>query len=212
VLPAFPFVFVYLGRAGQALTAGGWGSRLTASGLLLWAIGSYLSVHPHSLAYFNELAGGPEGGHWHLHGSNLDWGQDLLRLKRWLDAHPEAKPFALAYANHMDPRIIGIDFPPPPEGVTSRASKDAEARLVGPVPGYFAVSRRFIDSDWDFEPHGSARFQYFNEFQPIAKAGYSILIYHITLEQANHVRQEYGLPPLPPNWNEITGLEPKGPP
>ncbi len=211
VLPAFPFVFVYLGRAGQAITGARWVPRLVAGSLLLWAIGSYLSVHPHSVAYFNELAGGPEGGHWHLQGSNLDWGQDLLRLKRWLDAHPEAKPFGLAYHNQINPRIIGIEFHSPPEGVTGTVSKDAQAMLAGPVPGYFAVSRRFLDGDRDIAPDGAGGFKYFNEFQPIAKAGYSILIYHITLEEANRVRRHSGLPLLPLNWNESSGLDPKGP-
>jgi hypothetical protein len=48
-----------------------------AAGLLA-TIYSTLSVFPHSLAYFNEASGGPENGHKHLLGSNLDWGQDLI--------------------------------------------------------------------------------------------------------------------------------------
>src|SRR6187401_2420887 len=47
---------------------------------------SSLRVYPHELAYFNAFAGGPESGHLHLLHSNLDWGQDLLYLDRWLKA------------------------------------------------------------------------------------------------------------------------------
>lgn len=219
VLPVFPFVIVYLGRAGLALAGGRLGRGLVAGGLLLWTIGSYLSVHPHSLAYFNELAGGPEEGHYHLSGSNIDWGQDLLRLKRWLDAHPEAKPLGLAYFNYMDPRIIGIEFRLPPMGFTGTASIDRQSELFGPVPGYFAVSRRFSDGGSVLAPDGAGGYvsaplrslQYFQHFQPIAKAGYSILIYHITLEEANRVRRQYGLPLLPPNWGRSSSIEGKGP-
>src|SRR5262249_37711373 len=154
----------------------------------------YLSIHPHSLAYFNELVGGPEGGHAHLEGSNIDWGQDLLRLKRWLDEHPEAKPLKLAYFNHFDPRIIGIDFELPPLGVTYGVPSDAQAALLlGPHPGYCAVSARFTRGAQLFAPDGaggyrSASFRsldYFQQFHPIAKAGYSIYIYQITLKEAN---------------------------
>jgi hypothetical protein len=219
VLPAFPFVIVYLGRGGQALAGSRWFPRLVAGGLLLWAMVSYLSVHPHSLAYFNELAGGPEGGHYHLQGSHIDWGQDLLRLKCWLDAHPEAKPLGLAYFNHMDPRVIGIDFHLPPMGGMDTASKDPEAALVGPVPGYFAVSRHIIDGDEVFAPDGTGRYQfgppgsfaYFNQFEPIAKVGYSILIFHISLEEANRVRQHYGLPLFTDDSHRSSGRKVKEP-
>ena len=37
---------------------------------------------------------------------------------------------------------------------------------------------------------------YFQEFSPVARAGYSILIYHISLEEANQVRAKLGLPTL----------------
>jgi len=47
---------------------------------LLWSVFSTISIYPHQLAYFNEVAGGPENGHKHLLGSNLDWGQDCFLL------------------------------------------------------------------------------------------------------------------------------------
>jgi len=39
------------------------------------------------VAYFNELAGGPAGGFRYLADSNLDWGQALKPLKKWMDAN-----------------------------------------------------------------------------------------------------------------------------
>ena len=41
------------------------------------------AVTPHYLAYFNTVSGGPAHGSEHLIDSNLDWGQDLVGLKRW---------------------------------------------------------------------------------------------------------------------------------
>ncbi len=49
---------------------------------------SSLWNHPHSLAYFNEAAGGPANGHKYMLGSNLDLGQDLYFLRAWLHNNP----------------------------------------------------------------------------------------------------------------------------
>lgn len=76
-------------------------SSRVAGGLVLdlvaWGSIAGATVAPHPMPYFNELAGRPEHGDDHLVDSNLDWGQDLLWFKRWLDRHPEARPFHLAY-------------------------------------------------------------------------------------------------------------------
>jgi len=62
--------------------------------------------------------------------------------------------------------------------------------MVGPSPGYHALSVNEI--------YGHSKgYRYFLNFEPIATAGYSIYIYHITLEDANRVRREMGLPELP---------------
>ncbi|MGH7202577.1 MAG: hypothetical protein ACREJB_18365, partial [Planctomycetaceae bacterium] len=39
-------------------------------------------------------------------------------------------------------------------------------------------------------------YSYFQEFEPVAMAGYSIYIYHITPEEADRVRRGIGLPGL----------------
>ena len=66
---------------------------------------SSLWYYPHSLSYFNgKVVGGPEHGHEHLLESNIAWGQDLLYLKEWYDAHPDARPFYLTAIGPIDPR------------------------------------------------------------------------------------------------------------
>jgi hypothetical protein len=44
------------------------------------------------------------------------------------------------------------------------------------------------------------KYEYFLHFNPVTTAGYSIYIYHITLDEANRVRRELGL-------SEITAEE-----
>jgi hypothetical protein len=56
-----------------------------AAVLALWLIGSGALGHPNYLGYFNELAPTP---HEHVVvDSDLDWGQDLFRLARYLKEH-----------------------------------------------------------------------------------------------------------------------------
>jgi len=211
LLPAFPFVVVFLGRVGQVFDGVRCWPKLVILALLIWAVASSLIVHPHALSYFNELAGGPDNGHNHLLGSHVDWGQDLFRLKRWLAKHPEATPLHLAYCNHIDPRILGIDFELPPPGLTGAGPEDPQTgQRLGPLPGYFAVSVRLVHGSQTTVPDGNGRYrlmpfrslEYFQQCEPIARVGYSIFLYHITVEEANAVRLRTGLPLLPPESRE----------
>jgi 4-amino-4-deoxy-L-arabinose transferase-like glycosyltransferase len=56
-----------------------------------------LRVHPHELSFFNAAAGGPANGAAWLNDSNLDWGQDLERLARRLEARGEEGRATIAY-------------------------------------------------------------------------------------------------------------------
>jgi 4-amino-4-deoxy-L-arabinose transferase-like glycosyltransferase len=79
-LPAFPFFFVFAGRAAA------WRPLRSPAGaavpmLALWTAASSFTVHPYYIPYFNELAGGPKNGIRWLTDSNLDWGQDAVYVR-----------------------------------------------------------------------------------------------------------------------------------
>jgi hypothetical protein len=79
--------------------------------LMAWLVAGNLSVAPRYLEYFNELAGGPAKGHRWLIDSNIDWGQDLIRLSEYMRArHLDSVKFA--YFGRVDPRVYGINFEP----------------------------------------------------------------------------------------------------
>jgi hypothetical protein len=109
LLPVYPVVFILTGALGAWLRRPpGWPALLVA-GLLAWHVGESARVAPHYLAYFNELAGGPIGGHNHLVDSSLDWGQDLPGLKSWLDQNQRPGEDAyLAYCGTGEPRYYRI--------------------------------------------------------------------------------------------------------
>jgi hypothetical protein len=205
VLPLFPFVLLGASKLAYFLSFHYWKAGSLVLVLVLWSLVSTVAIHPHYLSYFNEAAGGPDKGHNHLIDSNIDWGQDVLFLKAWLDQHPEAHPLGFACFNTIDPRILGIDFTlPPPGPITADAAEGKSANRLGPRPGYYALDVNFVRCFAYSVPDGKGQFvysplhqyEYFQHFQPIAKAGYSIFIYHITLEDANRFRREWGMPLL----------------
>lgn len=207
VLPLFPFAIVFAGRAGWLLSTpapwkwAGWAVPL----LVVASAIAALRVHPHQLSYFNALAGGPDNGHDYLLDSNFDWGQDLLFLKRWLDDHPEARPLGLAHYNFVDPAVAGLgEFYLPAPFLDPRDASRAQLLAAGPQPGYFALDVNFVrgasfltsDGKGNLATIAAGAYSYFQRFRPVAKAGYSIFIYHVTLEQANAARRDMGLPLL----------------
>lgn len=211
VLPALPFVFIWISKvANVAIQRRGlW--RFFVATALLWMTVASLRVYPHSLSYFNELVGGPIGGHAHLINSNIDWGQDVFFLKRWLDRHPEAKPLGFAFSGRFDPAFAGIEYRLPPAGPDGSVFDVSRPPSVdmGPKPGWYAVSvnalrgQRFPawtgqsgDGKQNRVNIDGAYFAYFLEFEPVAMAGYSIYIYHLEPQEVNRVRRKLRLPEM----------------
>lgn len=203
LLPAFPFAFVWAARAALPRARVALGYRLVAAGALLANLASVAAVQPHSLSYFNELAGGPARGHEHLLDTNVDWGQDSFYLKRWIDAHPEARPLYVQYAGAFTPAQAGIECPPL-LAVTSQFAPGRDPASYGPLPGWHAIGVNLLHGfprrvypfpGWAGEAN-RPYYECFDRFSPVARAGYSVLIYRISLDEANAIRRELGLPEL----------------
>lgn len=209
LLPALPFVFIWISRVGRSLTLRHRNVIGGAVALLTLSISSSLCCYPHCLSYFNELVGGPRGGYAQLHDSNVAWNQDLLFLRRWYRTHPEARPFHLASVGLADPTCVGLEYVLPPFGPPVPDYDPgpwADEAVVGPIPGWYAIDINFLCGHRCSLPTGNggiARshrfgydFSYFRYFHPVATAGYSIYIYHLTLDEANRVRRDLGLDEL----------------
>jgi hypothetical protein len=71
--------------------------------LLAWLVLETLFTAPYFLSYFNELGGGTWGGYHFVTDSNYDWGQDLLRLQTFVNAHPEIDKIGVDYFGGGNP-------------------------------------------------------------------------------------------------------------
>ncbi|MBI3783451.1 MAG: hypothetical protein HY270_08615, partial [Deltaproteobacteria bacterium] len=180
MLPAFPFMILLAGRGTDALLRFGTKGVALVGALLAWQAAACALTSPHHLAYFNELAGGPDHARRLLIDSNLDWGQDLGRLKEYLDAQG-IRRICLGYFGHVDPYLYGIDFAFPSTGKM--------------VPGRCAVSANFLAGAAYTVTYAGDNlpgvhpgvWAWFDKFQPVDRVGDSIYIFDISAEDIARV-------------------------
>jgi len=184
ILPAMPFIFIGTSRVGTAFTwvsrsLGGFFLRLWVVTAIVWFALSSLRYSAHSHAYFNELAGGPAHGHDHLLDSNIDWGQDLLPLKRWLDKHPEIKLSGIAYsvpAPFVQLEKIGPGFDRLPPGLPPGCAPEG-AHIE---PGWYVVFIREMREQ-------NSPYWYFMRLTPESRIGWTAYVYHLTEDKIQEV-------------------------
>jgi hypothetical protein len=98
LFPTLPFIYMLTAGAWRDWTPNtAWLKPGFVALLLVWFIGETASASPHFLSSFNEFGGGRSEGYRYATDSNFDWGQDLLRLREFADAHPEVERFAVDY-------------------------------------------------------------------------------------------------------------------
>ena len=144
--------------------------------LVAWQAFSALSVFPHYLPYFNELAGGPENGYKYLVDSNLDWGQDLPALRDYLNSEGIDQIY-LSYFGPARPEQYGINYQALPGFPLHQGSTEAYAfNPYRPAPGFYAISatnlKGLMLQDRD-------TFAWFRDQEPLARPGYSLFVYGV---------------------------------
>lgn len=165
VLPLYPLAFIIAGRMAIWGRGASW-RWVCVITLLLAHVVSAVRIYPDYLAYFNELAGGPEKGHLILDDSNIDWGQDLKRLKTYMEEH-DVEHVKLHYPWNGDPAYYGI---------SSEPATDHDIK-VEPSPGVYAVSTHMlVRGEYDAMMEG-ANSDWMTRYEPIARIGYSIYLF-----------------------------------
>ncbi|MDT8306951.1 MAG: hypothetical protein RRC07_13540 [Anaerolineae bacterium] len=179
LLPILPFLYLVIAGALARLAAGParralrWVAPTGFAALLV----TTLAIYPHFLSYFNLLGGGPENGYRVLVDSNIDWGQDLIRLRQWMAGH-EVERVKLSYFGTADPVYYGIDYEPLP-GLPRHAELwwDVPFSAEAPEPGIYAISASNL---WELPLQEEKYvFPWFRAREPDDRVGYSILIYDV---------------------------------
>ncbi|MEX2553011.1 MAG: glycosyltransferase family 39 protein [Actinomycetota bacterium] len=131
-------------------------------GLSVWALVATWSSYPAHIAYINEAFGGSDNAYKLVGDSNVDWGQDLVRLRDYLESHEVPQPVWLAYFGQVP--VEEYHLP-----VTI-----ADPDTVGEIQGTLAISVSKINNSI---PGSYDRLV--ENRRPFAQIGHSILLYHI---------------------------------
>jgi len=170
LLPVYPLVLVLLGQFGSAAARLPW-LRIAVCGAVAWVAVSSLRAWPDYISYFNEVSGGPQEGHRWLGDSNLDWGQDLIELRDYMEEHG-VDEVRLSYFGTADPTHYGIAHTRLAAAEWNRRQAlDPEA--LGPVPPS-AIS---VYHWQGIDRRSRLLFERFRAYEPNDVVGHSILIF-----------------------------------
>ena len=150
-------------------------------GFSLWIISIPFVASPNFLSYFNEAIG-IQNGYRYVTDSNYDWGQDMKRVKEFIDIHNKQ---CMLVETTMPCVIdtIRVDYfgGAEPSYYLGKAYKPWYGGLA-PEAGWYALSTFFIQEDTykNITPGTPSYRDWLWKFRPVARAGESILIYHLT--------------------------------
>lgn len=140
--------------------------------LAAWYAAGTLRVHPHYLAYFNEIAGGPARGYHSLVDSSLDWGQDLKGLATWLGARGITH-VKLSYFGSADPAYYGIDAEMLPSTMSPRPAHVTREVRPGDV---LVVSATNLQGVY-LETEDRRLMERIRQVAPLGEVGHSIFVF-----------------------------------
>lgn len=176
ILPLYPFLILIAAAAAAALaTTPRLAGRLALAGLVVPWIITFAMAYPHSLTFFNRFVGGPRQGYRYLADSNVDWGQGLKYLKRWMVRHDVSR-IGLAYFGSADPAYYGIDYTPLPAANPGFVAPWVRAWGRPSLPGYVAVSATVLTGVY-LEPHWRLFYEGLRRRAPTEVIGNSIFVY-----------------------------------
>ena len=174
-----PVLLFSMPLAAGAVTAWPRGrlARVGLALLLAWAAVEAALIFPDHISYVNELGGGADDG-WRIFADmNVDWGQDLVALERYLETHP-SEDVRLAYFGSAYPSAYGVDARLLPSFSRHLFGPEvAGFNALTPPPGTYAISATSLHLGLIYR--GQDLYAFFRDRTPDAMAGRSILIYRV---------------------------------
>jgi len=161
LLAIYPFPFAFVGIVTMK-----YAPRIFVAACLVATVVESTLIFPNYLAFFNVAVGGPGRGPHYLLDSNIDWGQDAIKLKRWLDAH-DAGRACVSYFGSAPLAYFGINYA---DDVPAywEIEKRRNLRCYAAVSVTYLYGKQFVGSDAP---------RWLRDRPPIAKVGYSIYVW-----------------------------------
>ncbi|MCX6761409.1 MAG: glycosyltransferase family 39 protein [Candidatus Moranbacteria bacterium] len=160
-------------------------------------------AYPYYMSYFNQMAGGPKNGYRYATDSNADWGQDLKRLRVWINDYNSCAKIL------CDPNqkvgcpsncySIATPFPTPGKPIDKiRVDYFGGADIKYYVrdkyeiwydskrpleAGWYAISTNFLEgSIYDTTKKDQDSYRWTRNIAPVYQVGTSIFIYYVSAE------------------------------
>jgi len=192
ILPIYPFLIILAGWTAAELARYRRPWRYGVAFVLVFGAVSSLRAFPVYLSFANELWGGPANTYRYLTDSNVDWGQQLQAVKRYLDSrHVQNCWFAYFADVVVDPRYYGIPCNP----LTTIASVWLQPSIDVPpsVDGPVLISASVL-SGYEFGPGPLNPYDQFQRLTPTAVIEHGVFVFdgHFDIPLAaalNHVTQ-----------------------
>ena len=180
VLPAFPFVYILI--SGQINRIFDYIKTKKIFGiiwilafgfLMIWYAISSLSIFPYYLTHFNELVGGAKNGYIYVTDSNLDWGQDLKRLAKWVDQQGIEKIKVDYFGGSDTNYYLGDKYEPWHGDWNPEKAKGSWLAISGTfLQGGRAITTKGFDQPADC-------YLWLYQYEPVTVIGNSIFVYYI---------------------------------
>jgi hypothetical protein len=140
-----------------------------------------LITYPYFLSYFNQLGGTTKFGYHYATDSNYDWGQDLKRLKDFIEKNKIEK-IAIDYFGGGNPKYYLKD-----KAEIWWSAKGSPAQIINPEKRihWLAVSINTLNNakgktNPNYKRNKEDEYIWLENFnQPFARAGTSIFIYKL---------------------------------
>jgi hypothetical protein len=141
--------------------------------LVILSAASSLRVHPYYTSYYNTLCGGPENG-WHLLGfSNIDWGQDILEIDKWLNENPDKRPLVMDIDYFgMNGDLFEVSTSSPPQ--LPKGTSIDEVRRSATETQWWIISVKKL-----YNLPGHDGLEYLQQIEPVDKIAYCYHVYRI---------------------------------
>ncbi len=179
ILPTFPFVYVLISGQIKKLFEKIHNKKIITIvwiliiGLTGWYVVSSLSSFPYYLSYFNELTGGSKNGYKYVTDSNLDWGQDLKRLAKWVEENKIPKIYVDYFGGGIPNYYLW-------DKVENWSGNNSPEEAKGK---WIAVSATFKQQGQALQTKGWTQktdfYFWLNQYEPVTVIGNSIFVYYI---------------------------------
>jgi hypothetical protein len=201
LFPILPFIYVL-----TAKTIFGLIRRMDSHAKLIWGVmlaamtvflmSETVAAYPAYMSYFNEIAGGPKNGYKYVTDSNADWGQDIKRLKVWIERYnwcdgsndsfckiydSEKGPIEKIRINYFGGGDIKHYF-----GDKAIDWWDSKRPLE---PGWYAISTNYLQGSlYDTTKKDSESYRWIKNIKPVDQVGTSIFVYYITDQDISGIK------------------------